>query len=160
MFIDRHKKGMRCLCGILFLLYLTALVYFLFFAEMLGRTNVNRVYSYNLILFREIGRFWVHRRQLGALAVFLNIGGNVLIFAPFGFLLPAMRRSLRRAGRVTLLGFFFSLTVETVQLLTRTGSFDVDDLLLNTLGALLGYACYAMIQKKRDRNAERRRMEG
>ena len=41
-----------------------------------------------------------------------------------------------------LLGFLLSLGVEVVQLLTRVGTFDVDDVLLNTIGVALGYVVY------------------
>lgn len=159
MFITKHKKSIRILCIILFGLYIALLVYFLFFAEMLGRTNINRTYHYNLVPFREIKRFIIYREQLGMAAVFSNLAGNILIFAPFGFLLPTMSRKLRSFFRVTLLGMELSLIVECVQLVTKTGSCDIDDLLLNTVGSMLGYAAYAVVQRKRDRDADRRRME-
>lgn len=158
MFISNHKKSIRILCRILFWVYVGVLVYFLFFAEMLGRDGSTRTYHYNLILFKEIRRFWVYRRQLGFMAAFLNLAGNILIFTPFGFLLPIMRRKLRGFFRVILLGFELSLAVECVQLVTKTGSFDVDDLLLNTIGAMIGYLIYAGLQHKRDVAADRRRL--
>lgn len=158
MFISNHKKSIRILCRILFGAYIIALVYFLFFAEMFGRDGTTRTYHYNLILFKEIRRFWVYRKQLGFLATFLNLAGNILIFTPFGFLIPIMNRKLRGFFRVILLGFELSLAVECVQLVTKTGSFDVDDLLLNTIGAFIGYLFYAGIQHKRDVAADRRRM--
>ena len=55
MFINNHKKQIRLLCRILFVLYIAGLVYFLFFAEMLDRTGIERSYHYNLIPFRESG---------------------------------------------------------------------------------------------------------
>lgn len=100
----------------------------------------------------------MYRKQLGFMAAFLNLAGNILIFTPFGFLVPIMSRRLRGFFRVILLGFELSLAVECVQLVTKTGSFDVDDLLLNTIGALIGYLFYAGIQHKRDVAADRRRM--
>ena len=144
------------MCRILFGLYIVALVYFLFFAEMLGRTNVNRTYHYNLILFKEISRFIVYRRQLGFKAVFLNLAGNMFIFAPFGFLLPIMNRRLKGFFQVTLLSLELSLAVETVQLITKVGSFDVDDILLNTLGVVLGYAGFRFFQALRVHNSRKK----
>ena len=46
MFINNHKKQIRLLCRILFVLYIAGLVYFLFFAEMLDRTGIERSYHY------------------------------------------------------------------------------------------------------------------
>lgn len=159
MFISRHKKSIWILCWILFWIYIGALVYFLFFAEMLGRAGEARGYYYNLIPLKEIRRFLVYRDKLGTTAVFLNLGGNIMIFMPFGFLLPIMSRKLRGFFRVTFLGFELSLAVECVQLVTRTGSFDVDDMILNTIGAMLGFLIYAVIQHKRDVEADKRRMK-
>lgn len=155
MFITRHKTSFRILCIVLFVLYVIALIYFLFFAEMLGRTDHSDVYHYNLMLFKEIRRFWVYRRQLGLTVVFLNLAGNVLIFAPFGFLLPALFRKVRTFGKVVILSIFLSLLVESVQLVTKTGSFDVDDLFLNVLGGMLGYLVYRIVQKSRDWSVDR-----
>lgn len=68
-----------------------------------------------------------------------NLGGNVLLFAPFGWLLPALFRPLRQLRRF-LAVFAGSITaVELLQLLLRVGFCDVDDLLLNFLGASLGF---------------------
>ncbi|MFR2190096.1 MAG: VanZ family protein, partial [Blautia sp.] len=51
--------------------------------------------------------------------------------------------------RVMLLGFSFSLLVECTQLVTRVGTFDVDDLMLNTLGAVIGYLFFALCDRIR-----------
>ena len=48
---------------------------------------------------------------------------------------------------IVLLGVDFSLFVETIQLISKVGSFDVDDLILNTLGAALGYLAYRLIRR-------------
>lgn len=160
MFISKHKKSIWILCWILFWVYIGALVYFLFFAEMLGRAGEPRGYHYNLIPFKEIRRFLVYHEQLGIMAVFLNLAGNIMIFMPFGFLLPIMSRKLRGFFRVTFLGFELSLAVEAVQLVSKTGSCDVDDMILNTIGAMFGFLIYSAIQHKRDVEADRRRMQG
>lgn len=159
MFINKHKKSMRLLCWILFAIYIAVMVYFLFFSERLGRSWTDRAYHYNLIPLREIRRFLTYREQVGYAAVFFNLAGNVLVFMPFGFLVPAMFRKLRSFFRVVLLGFELSLAVECVQLITKTGSFDVDDLLLNTVGSAIGVLIYLIIQHKRDAAADRRREE-
>ena len=141
MKLNRHRKH----GFVLLVIYLVLLTYFLFFAETMGRTPDMRVdYSYNLTLFKEIRRFIVHRDILGYKAMILNIAGNVVAFMPFGFILPEVWDQLNRWYTITLMGFLFSLGIELVQLVGRVGSFDVDDLLLNTIGALLGYFAFVM----------------
>lgn len=140
----------------LFVIYLIALVYFMFFAESLGRTgNEGAEYAYNLELFKEIRRFIVYRGQLGWKAVILNLGGNVAGFMPFGFILPIVSRRGRRWYNAFLLGFFLSFCIEATQLAFKVGSFDVDDLLLNTVGGILGFAGYKVVQKIRIRRKRR-----
>lgn len=141
---------------VLFIWYLIALVYFMFFAESFGRTgNVQAEYAYNLELFKEIRRFIVYREQLGWKAVILNLGGNVAGFMPFGFMLPIVSRRSRRWYNTFLLGFFLSFCIEITQLVFKVGSFDVDDLLLNTIGGILGFASYKVVQKVRIRRKRR-----
>lgn len=135
---NRHRK----LGFVLFVLYLVLLTYFLFFAEEMGRNPDVREYSYNLTLFKEIRRFIVYRNVLGYRAVVLNIAGNMVAFMPFGFFLPEIWDQVNHWYTTTLLGFVFSLCIETTQLIFRVGSFDVDDLLLNTIGAFAGYLAF------------------
>lgn len=144
MMNESQKKKEKVVFRILFAIYVLLVIYFLFFAEMTGRTISDRTYHYNLILFKEIKRFIVYREQLGALAVTANLLGNILIFLPFGMLVPFLTKRFKKFWGVTLLTFELSLLVELVQLVTKVGSCDVDDLLLNTVGGMLGFACYAI----------------
>lgn len=122
------------------MIYVLLLVYVLLFAEGYGRTfEAEREYHYNLIPFVEISRFWKYRDLVGNLAFFLNIFGNVFGFVPFGFILPLIQPKMNHGVLIVLSGFLLSLTVETIQLYWMVGRFDVDDLILNTLGALAGY---------------------
>ena len=64
------KKRIQLVSVGLFLLYLILLIYFLFFAEEMGRAYTQREISYNLHLFREIRRFWIYREELGKGRIF------------------------------------------------------------------------------------------
>ncbi|MCH5265553.1 MAG: VanZ family protein [Lachnospiraceae bacterium] len=134
------------------------LVYFLFFSEEYGRTEPYTTYQYNLEPFRELRRYLAYRNQIGNGLFLINVVGNVVAFMPFGFLVPVMYREQRRERSyqghyfrsflfVTFLGFLSSLGVETLQLVTKVGSFDVDDLILNTVGVILGYFIYYICKK-------------
>ena len=136
--------------ALLFLLYLLALAYFLFFSETYGRVVIGEgEYHYNLIPFQEIRRFWIYREQVRTFAWVSNLLGNVIGFLPFGFILPVIFRNFRSFWSIMFGGFLFSLLVETIQLVTKVGCFDVDDLILNTLGAILGYLAFMLCDKIR-----------
>lgn len=71
-----------------------------------------------------------------------SLGLNVLLFVPLGYLVPRVTARMNRWWKVLLLGFGFSLLIETVQLITKLGWFDASDLLHNTMGAMIGYGIY------------------
>ncbi|MBU3840538.1 MAG: VanZ family protein [Candidatus Ruminococcus intestinipullorum] len=140
---QKQARRTRALGKILFILYIFFLLYFLIFSDWYGREGVMGEYRYNLVLFREILRFIKYRESLGAFAVFTNLFGNILIFIPYGFFISMARRT--RGFFMTLFySFGLSLCVEIFQLITRVGSFDVDDLLLNTIGGILGYIIFSI----------------
>ncbi|WP_308036125.1 MULTISPECIES: VanZ family protein [Streptomyces violaceusniger group] len=69
-----------------------------------------------------------------------QIGGNVLLGAPFGVLLPMLVPKARGAVRVVVVTALVMVAVETAQgLIVEGRAFDIDDVILNTSGALLGY---------------------
>lgn len=128
---------------LLFYLYIISLSYFLFFSERYGRDLISETYRYNLELFAEIKRYIKYWEIIGLESFIVNILGNVLAFAPFGFLLPLLNKKYRRFFYVTFLSLIFSLAVEAIQLYLKVGIFDVDDLFMNTLGGVFGYLTYA-----------------
>lgn len=134
---------------VLFFLYLMGLCYFLFFAENYGRILGQSNYRYNLVPFREISRFWTYRNILGIYS-FLNLAGNVLIFVPAGFFVPILWKKKRSFLFTVCVTFEMSLLVECLQLILRVGSFDVDDLILNTLGGILGYLLLTILNRWRN----------
>ena len=71
-----------------------------------------------------------------------NLLGNILLFIPLGFLLPLLVKRFRNVFLIVLTGFLLSLFYECTQLLTGIGIFDVDDMILNTLGTLLGVCIF------------------
>ena len=135
-------KKERIISITIFVIYIIALGYFLFFAESMGRTTRGDEYHYNLQPLFEIKRIWRSSDILGMKYVILNFAGNVIAFIPFGYLLPKMVKKKPRLFHTVLFSFEFSLLVELTQLISRTGSFDVDDLILNTFGGLIGYILY------------------
>jgi glycopeptide antibiotics resistance protein len=98
-----------------------------------------RLQKGNLIPFKEISRS-IHVLSIHDL---INMIGNIAIFMPFGIFLGFMLRN----KKISLIGAFtlslgLSLILESAQALFSIGSFDVDDLILNSSGGLIGFiAC-------------------
>ena len=75
----------------------------------------------------------------------LNVAGNVIGFMPFGFLLTVVRNKKTNFVVALLYSFTFTFLIESVQYVTKLGVFDIDDLMLNTLGGILGYIIYFIL---------------
>ena len=99
----------------------------------------------NLIPFHTIRLFSSPR--VSSEYSYQNIGGNIIGFIPLGILLPIVFAFLKNGWRLTGFVFCISLLFETTQLIAGVGIFDVDDLLLNTTGGLIGYILYAGAKK-------------
>ncbi len=140
------------------ILYVGIVFYFVLFSDRLGRSDGYSTYRYNLVLFEEIRRFILYRDYVGTGAFLLNFIGNILVLCPLGFLIPLWRKKKTGWVRILISTFLCSFLIEILQLVTKVGVFDVDDLLLNTLGGLLGFFCYNMILRwfhRRKRNKTR-----
>ena len=137
-----NKKDNKWAMWVCFLAYLSLLGYAVFFSAYFGREE-RADYRYNLTLFQEIGRFWGLGIRTGSWRLFLiNVVGNVCVFVPFGWFLPVLFKKCQKWFLILLFSLELSLAVEVVQLITKVGCFDVDDLLLNTIGGILGYLIY------------------
>ena len=79
----------------------------------------------------------------------LNLIGNTAMFIPLGIVWPAVFKKLNTHGKVILAGVGVSLTIEVLQLPFFGRSTDIDDLILNTLGFLIGYGIYLLVRKLR-----------
>ncbi|MFI6520497.1 VanZ family protein [Spirillospora sp. NPDC050679] len=82
-------------------------------------------------------RFYMDRPTKEAL---MQLGGNLALLAPLGVLLPWVSVRLRGPLRLAVIGALVSLAIEVVQGLVVMGrAFDIDDVILNTLGVVLAY---------------------
>lgn len=74
-----------------------------------------------------------------------NILGNILLFMPLGLLLPLLKPGISKWVRIALAAAVLALVLELLQARLGLGSFDIDDIILNTLGAALGCALFRML---------------
>ena len=133
----REKK--KLLMGIawgVFVLYLLILLRLTVF-----RGSVYPERQWNLRLFA--GLVWMYRNT--SFWEFLRqFFGNIGWFFPLGFFLPFLLKRLRFFP-VAAIGFALSLAIELIQYFTRLGVCELDDVILNTLGTVLGYWVYRLL---------------
>lgn len=114
-----------------FVLYIMALFYIVTFQDVSWSTS-------NFIPFKEIFRY-----QLFSSSFYKNVMGNLIMFMPYGFFISYFLK-LDKKKIALFMSLLVSLTIEITQLLIGR-VFDVDDILLNVLGGLLGYYIYKFI---------------
>lgn len=119
----------RELLTLLFIIYIMCLFYVVTFQDVSWSTS-------NFIPFKEIFRY-----DIGSRAFFKNIAGNLIMFIPFGFFASYYLKP-KKVGPIFLLSALLSTVIESTQLLIGR-VFDIDDIILNVVGGLLGYLIYS-----------------
>ena len=146
----------RSLLWICFICYSIALFSILFFRTDYGRIDFSD-YPYwhrirdkiNLVPFVSIAEqlrsIFGDGRYTRPVAL-RNLAANMVLFAPMGLLLPMLFQRLRQLQVCIAVWCGLILSIEVLQLLTLQGSFDIDDVILNTIGFVIGYGIYALVQ--------------
>ena len=115
--------------------YLITIIYIWLLFEILTMTEINSASGINIIPFSEILRY-----KVGTKLFYYNVLGNVIIFLPFGYLIGNYVNP-RKIWPVIFTTLVTSGVVEFVQL--KIGrSFDIDDILLNVIGSIIGFLIY------------------
>lgn len=103
---------------------------------------VRRMELGNVVPFYEIKRAMDEGTNHG----YLNVYGNIAIFTPFGLLLAMLGKGKPpRLAKAAIGALMLSLFLEGLQAVFAIGAFDVDDMLLNTCGGVLGWLSYRLL---------------
>ncbi len=143
------KKLRKTIAFLTFLFYILILVVLLFLAnrDFANRQYVNfSILEYaksriNLIPFRTIWEY-ISSPVNGTMnwdTAAENLLGNLMLFMPMGFYLPLFTRTVRSNMRYFVTMLVMLLCIEALQLLMMRGSFDIDDMILNLAGAMIGF---------------------
>ncbi len=138
---QRIYDNRKTLTNILFILYIISVISVTFIVRetMVLRTPENR--GVVLQPFREFEAMMNGMHFFWFKQIFLN----VLLFVPFGFLLPMISKHFKNPILTVATGCIFSGTIELLQYITGRGLTEVDDVITNTLGAAVGVAVYHII---------------
>lgn len=93
----------------------------------------------NLVPFKTI---WAYTSDLGFGIALKNILGNIIPFVPMGFLIPMAFPFQRSLIKTMVSCLFLILSIEILQLIFYLGTFDVDDIILNSLSCFIGYMIF------------------
>lgn len=135
-----YSKPVLAFITFLAVIYTLIMCNLLFFSGRAPGVN----YHYNLVPFETIRPLLLERERYSTEAWVKNLFGNIVLFVPLGIWIPWLFHRCRSWFRLTLIVVLILLLVETIQLITRVGSLDVDDIILNTIGAWIGFAGFRL----------------
>ena len=136
------KKAVRTLLSVAFVIYCVILLYILFLSR--GFRTHYPYFQYfkfftNFVPFKTIVEYInIFGKGFQFLSV-LNLLGNFVLFMPMGMLLPCLFKGLDRFWKVTLYVLIIVVAVEVLQFVLRAGVIDIDDVIFNLCGAMIGY---------------------
>lgn len=116
-----------------------AIIYIWLLFEILTKNELNNMSGFNLKLFSEILRY-----KIGSKMFYYNVLGNIIIFIPFGYIIGEYVNP-KRMWPILITTIVTSFVIEFVQL-NIGRSFDIDDILLNVIGSILGYFLHVAIK--------------
>ena len=110
-------------------------VYLLILFQLVTSQDMVAYGGTNFIPFREILRY-----DPGTEGFYRQVLGNIILFIPFGYFVTSYCK-IKDLGTITLVSFLSSLVIEVTQRFIGR-SFDVDDILLNVVGGIIGFLLY------------------
>ena len=145
----KNNKPMKIYLYGIFIIYIITLIQLTLFDSDYGRSGLNifdwskenlEVYleNNNLIPFKTITLYILRQDRVAI----INLLGNLVAFAPMGLFLPLLFKKQTKLQNFILTNIAIILAIESLQFLSLSGHFDIDDLILNLLGALIIYGLY------------------
>ncbi|KAF0822031.1 Teicoplanin resistance protein vanZ [Cytobacillus firmus] len=143
--------------GISFLSYLCALTVLLFFISRGFWSDMPLMQymklSSNFVPLKTINGYVlaISNGSMNLIIPIKNLAGNVAAFLPMGIFLPYFIRRLNTLNSFAVTMTVIIISVEIIQLATRRGSLDIDDFILNIIGALIGFGLWKMMTARLER---------
>ncbi|MCU1808078.1 VanZ family protein [Cytobacillus firmus] len=151
------KKIIRLIMRISFLSYLCALTVLLFFISRGFWSDMPLMQymklSSNFVPLKTINGYVlaISNGSMNLIIPIKNLAGNVAAFLPMGIFLPYFIRRLNTLNSFAVTMTVIIISVEIIQLVTRRGSLDIDDFILNIIGALIGFGLWKMMTARLER---------
>lgn len=147
------KKFFKIIISISFIIYLYVLAILLFFNRT-GWTEITLIdyimLSSNFVPFKTISMYIqaIFYGNMNLDIPIKNLFGNLFMFLPMGLYLPYFIKRTKQVSVFSIVFLSILFLIEFTQLLIRRGSFDIDDFILNTIGALIGFTIWKKLFKR------------
>jgi len=144
------NKNFYISLGITFYLFL--FVCSLFFevnTVLTVRSNHFDTQKVNLIPFNTLSEYASNFHKYNISTLLSNLIGNIFIYIPLGALLPFTFKTLTKFRHIFIVTFILSSSVEIFQYVTSLGILDIDDVILNLVGGLIGFYLYKKFHSRK-----------
>lgn len=140
IFLYKRQKfnKVQCFAAILLSFYIVVLLYF----TVTGRYS-HEEYEYQINFFTSYRWFFQYNGE----QVLRQLLINFVMLIPVGFLLPIIIQAKHKYLITLALSLLLTVFIETMQLITKCGSFEIDDIINNFVGAVIGILLYALCSK-------------
>ena len=140
IFLYKRQKfnKMQCAAAILLSLYIVVLLYF----TVTGRYS-HEEYEYKINFFTSYRWFFKYNGE----QVLRQLLINFVMLMPVGFLLSVVINAKHKYLITMALSLLLTVFIETMQLITKCGSFEIDDIINNFVGAVIGMLIYMLLNK-------------
>lgn len=141
---------LKMIITVLFVIYMIGLFKIILFKtvsiqQLFGTYTKRR--SLNLIPFKTITEYIVDYKQLGIFNGVSNVMGNIIVFIPLGYMVPMIFKKFSKLNKVFMVSAMLSLFFEVSQYIFGIGSTDIDDIILNAFGGVIGYVLFVYLKK-------------
>lgn len=151
--LNHNKKILKINLIIYFIIYTITIITLTLFDEIFGRNGIVLVNwnrgllnnylnnSFNIIPFDTI-KLFINGYRNGVVTqkdFLINIYGNFVVFMPYGLFIPLIFKRINKYYKFLIFITIFVIMIELLQFLTLSGSCDIDDLILNVMGASIIY---------------------
>lgn len=149
------RKALLILTTVLLLAYLAILLRFILFKDSYQylHNHFSNGFSWYLIEkkyttanFIPFATIYYYLSGQDTTGTWSNLLGNIVLFIPFGFIVPVLLPKIKHITQIFIAAFLTSLFFEMLQLLLALGTFDIDDCILNSIGAITGFLIYSVLK--------------
>lgn len=142
-FVQRKRKIILRISSILFIMYSCLMIWEVFLGPYRSYSGTRR---YNIIPFKTIVDYFMNSEQYSFHVILINLVANIVAFIPLGFFVSLLFKRFKNIANMAIFSVLTISCIEITQFIFNVGVFDIDDIILNSLGCIIGFAFYKIIK--------------
>ena len=127
---------------IFFVMYSRLMIWEVFLGPYRSYSGTRR---YNLYPFKTIIYYFMNSSKFNFNAIFINLVANIVTFIPLGFFMTMFFKKFNKISTMAVFSVIIIFIIEVLQFIFNVGVFDIDDIILNSLGCIIGFGLFKLI---------------